>query len=47
MIIGIAQINVTWEDSKENMKTVEDFVKKASKNKVELILFPEMALTGF
>ena len=29
------------------MKKVEEFVKKASENKVELILFPEMALTGF
>ena len=47
MIIAIAQIDITWEDSNENMKTVEDFVKKASENKVELILFPEMSLTGF
>jgi omega-amidase len=47
VIIGIAQINITWEDSKENMKKVEDFVKKALGNKIELILFPEMTLTGF
>ena len=47
MIIAIAQIDITWEDSNENMKTVEDFVKKALENEVELILFPEMALTGF
>ena len=47
MIIGIAQMNIIWEDSNENMKKVEDFVKKASENKVELILFPEMSLTGF
>ncbi len=47
MIIGIAQMNITWENSNENMKKVENFVKKASEDKVELILFPEMALTGF
>lgn len=47
MIIAIAQIDITWEDSNENIKTIEDFVKKASENEVELILFPEMALTGF
>ena len=47
MIIGIAQINITWEDCTENMKKVEDFVRKASEDKVELILFPEMTLTGF
>lgn len=47
MIIAIAQIDMIWEDSNENMRKVEDFVEKASENKVELILFPEMSLTGF
>ena len=47
MITGIAQIDIAWEDSYKNMKKVEELVNKASENKVELILFPEMALTGF
>jgi len=47
MIIGIAQMNIIWEDSAKNIKKVEGFVKKASENKVDLILFPEMTLTGF
>lgn len=47
MIIGIAQIDIAWEDSKENMKKVEGLIKEASENKAELMLFPEMALTGF
>lgn len=47
MIIGLAQIDISWEDSKKNMRKVEEFVKKASESNVELILFPEMALTGF
>jgi predicted amidohydrolase len=47
MIIGIAQMNIIWEDYKQNMKKVEHFIKMASGNKVELILFPEMTLTGF
>lgn len=47
MIIGIAQINIDWEESNKNIKKVEEFIKKASENKAELILFPEMALTGF
>ena len=47
MIIGIAQMDIAWEDSNKNIKKVEDFVKRASENKVDLILFPEMALTGF
>jgi len=47
LIIGIAQINIVWEDNAENMKKIEGFIKKASENKVELTLFPEMSLTGF
>jgi predicted amidohydrolase len=47
VIIGIAQMDIIWEDSNKNMKKIQDFIKKASKNKVDLILFPEMALTGF
>lgn len=47
MITGIAQIDIAWEDFSQNMKKVEQFIKKASQNKVELILFPEMSLTGF
>lgn len=47
MIIGIAQIDIVWENINKNMKKVEEFIERASKNKVDLILFPEMALTGF
>lgn len=47
MITGIAQIDIVWESISENMKKIEEFVKEASKNKVELVLFPEMSLTGF
>lgn len=47
MITGIAQIDIAWESIPENMKKIEEFVKEASKNNVELVLFPEMSLTGF
>jgi omega-amidase len=47
LVIGIAQIDIAWEDFIINMKKIESFIKKASENKVELILFPEMSLTGF
>ena len=47
LITGIAQIDIAWENSKENMKKIEAFVKKASQSNVELVLFPEMSLTGF
>lgn len=47
MIVGLAQIDISWENPKKNMEKAEEFIKKAVKNSVELILFPEMALTGF
>ena len=47
LIIGIAQIDIAWENSMENMKKIEVFIKKASQSNVELVLFPEMSLTGF
>ena len=47
LITAIAQTDIIWENSSENMEKIEAFVKKASQNKVQLILFPEMVLTGF
>ncbi|OOM76147.1 carbon-nitrogen family hydrolase [Clostridium sp. BL-8] len=47
MIIGLAQMDISWEDIERNMKKVEEFIEKAAENNVELILFPEMTLTGF
>ncbi|HBJ1647030.1 carbon-nitrogen family hydrolase [Clostridium botulinum] len=46
MIIGIGQINIIWEDELANMRKVETLVEEASMKGVELILFPEMTLTG-
>lgn len=40
-------MDIAWEDINENMKKAERLIKKASENKAELVLFPEMALTGF
>ncbi|MEG0772781.1 nitrilase-related carbon-nitrogen hydrolase [Clostridium sp.] len=47
MKIALAQSNIIWEDKKSNLNIVEAFIKQASKEKVDLILFPEMSLTGF
>lgn len=47
MLIGIAQMDIVWEDIKKNIVKVEEVVEKAIENNVELILFPEMILTGF
>jgi len=47
LIIGIAQVDMAWEDSISNMTKFEKLIRKAAENGVELVLFPEMALTGF
>ena len=46
MIIGIAQMDIEWEDIYRNMNKIESFVKEACEKKIELLLFPEMSLTG-
>lgn len=47
MIIGLAQMDITWEESRINLKKCEEFIKEASSKGVELVLFPEMTITGF
>lgn len=47
MLIGLAQMNIIWEDSKLNLEKCEAFIKDASNRNVELLLFPEMTFTGF
>jgi len=45
MKIAIVQYNPFWEDKRANMKKLSEMLKGISE--VELILFPEMSLTGF
>lgn len=47
MRIGLAQMDIFWENVQKNMGKAEDFIKKAKENQVELLIFPEMTLTGF
>lgn len=47
MKIALAQTDIIWEDKKANLEMAEAFVKRAAEEKVDLILFPEMSLTGF
>ena len=47
MIIGIVQMGIEWVDIYRNMNKIEEFVKEAHDKNVELLLFPEMSLTGF
>lgn len=40
-------MDIVWEDKEKNLVKAERFVKEAADGKVELLLFPEMTLTGF
>ena len=44
MRIALAQTNILWEDKQANLVRAEEFVIAAD---AEIILFPEMSLTGF
>ena len=47
MKIALVSLNQVWEDKKENLLLCEQYVQKASQIGVNLIVFPEMTLTGF
>lgn len=47
MVLGLCQMDVLWENQIRNMNKCESYIKEASKRNVELLLFPEMILTGF
>lgn len=45
--IGLTQMNPEWEDKQTNRMRAEELIGQASKRGVELLIFPEMTLTGF
>lgn len=47
MKIATVSLNQIWEDKKGNLLLCEKYIKEASLKDVELIVFPEMTLTGF
>jgi len=47
MKIALVSLNQVWEDKKENLILCEKYIKAASSEGIELIIFPEMTLTGF
>ena len=47
MRIGLAQMDIIWENVQKNKEKAEKFIKKAKEHQVELLAFPEMSLTGF
>ncbi|BCB95927.1 amidohydrolase [Dissulfurispira thermophila] len=47
MKIALIQLNIAWESKKVNYEKAEFFAKKATKEKCDVIVFPEMFNTGF
>ena len=43
----LAQLNPIVGDLEKNSKIILDTYKKASKNKVDILAFPEMILSGY
>lgn len=47
MKIALVSLNQVWEDKKANLGLCEKYIQKASDENIDLIVFPEMTLTGF
>jgi len=45
--IAMAQMNPTVGDLKGNVKRIGQFIEQAKSNKVDLIIFPELCVTGY
>ncbi|MBQ8983265.1 MAG: carbon-nitrogen family hydrolase [Lachnospiraceae bacterium] len=47
MKAALTQMNIIWELPAENKRTCEQLIRQAADERCELIIFPEMTLTGF
>lgn len=47
MIIALSMMNQAWEDKSANMAACNELLERSFKLNAELIIFPEMTLTGF
>lgn len=47
MKVALGQINMVWEDKKASLVKAEEMVKEAAAAEADIIIFPEMSLTGF
>jgi NAD+ synthase (glutamine-hydrolysing) len=45
--IGLCQINTTVGDIEGNTKKILDYIEQGKKRQVDLLVFPEMAVTGY
>ncbi len=47
MTIATISLDQIWEDKEGNLLLCEEYIKEASSENLDLIIFPEMTLTGF
>lgn len=47
MKVALGQIDMVWEDKRASLVKAAKMVKEAAAAKADIIVFPEMALTGF
>lgn len=47
LTVALAQIDIVWEDKNANKKICEQCVKQAADSGSDIVIFPEMTLTGF
>lgn len=47
MKIALTKMNQVWENKQENMKICNNISMQAASKKIDLLIFPEMTLTGF
>lgn len=47
MKVGLTQMDIIWENKEKNMEKAGKLMEQAQKQNVDLLVFPEMTLTGF
>lgn len=45
--VGVTQLDIAWTEKEENKRRCEKLIKEAHDHGVQLLIFPEMTLTGF
>jgi predicted amidohydrolase len=47
LYLALAELDISWEDKEKNREKCEKFTKAAAGQGADLLIFPEMTLTGF
>lgn len=45
--IALAELDISWEDKEKNREKCKRFIKAAARQCADIVIFPEMTLTGF